>query len=52
MYFLGDHVHLGPGISSKRLTNPAINLEDLPPIDAIVLSHFHEGIQRLFLVQL
>ncbi|KAI8589857.1 beta-lactamase superfamily domain-containing protein [Geranomyces variabilis] len=38
----GDHVHLGPGIYSKRLTNPAINLEDIPPIDAIVLSHFHD----------
>ncbi|KAJ3035895.1 hypothetical protein HDV00_003295 [Rhizophlyctis rosea] len=38
----GEHVHLGPGIYSKRLTNPAINLEDIPQIDAIVLSHFHE----------
>ncbi|TPX62450.1 hypothetical protein SpCBS45565_g07014 [Spizellomyces sp. 'palustris'] len=38
----GDHVHLGPGITAQRVTNPAINLEDIPPIDAIVLSHFHE----------
>ncbi|CED82252.1 Predicted Zn-dependent hydrolase (beta-lactamase superfamily) [Phaffia rhodozyma] len=38
----GDHVHLGPGVTAKRLTNPAVNLEDLPPIDAVVLSHFHE----------
>jgi L-ascorbate metabolism protein UlaG (beta-lactamase superfamily) len=38
----GDHVHLGYGLTSERLTNPAINLEDLPPIDFVVLSHMHE----------
>lgn len=38
----GDHVHLGYGITSERLTNPALNLEQLPPIDLIVLSHMHE----------
>jgi hypothetical protein len=38
----GDHVHLGYGLTSRRLTNPAIELEDLPPIDLIVLSHMHE----------
>jgi L-ascorbate metabolism protein UlaG (beta-lactamase superfamily) len=38
----GDHVHLGYGLTSRRLTNPAIDLEDLPPIDLIVLSHMHE----------
>jgi L-ascorbate metabolism protein UlaG (beta-lactamase superfamily) len=38
----GDHVHLGYGITSKRLTNPAIELEKLPPVDLIVLSHMHE----------
>jgi L-ascorbate metabolism protein UlaG (beta-lactamase superfamily) len=38
----GDHVHLGYGLKSVRLTNPAINLEDLPPIDFVVLSHMHE----------
>jgi L-ascorbate metabolism protein UlaG (beta-lactamase superfamily) len=37
----GDHVHLGYGLTSKRLTNPAIELEDLPPIDLIILSHMH-----------
>jgi L-ascorbate metabolism protein UlaG (beta-lactamase superfamily) len=37
----GDHVHLGYGLKSKRLTEPAIALEKLPPIDLIVLSHFH-----------
>jgi L-ascorbate metabolism protein UlaG (beta-lactamase superfamily) len=38
----GDHVHLGYGITSERLTNPALNLEQLPPIDLVVLSHLHE----------
>src|SRR6185437_10696524 len=38
----GDHVHLGYGLTSERLTNPAIELENLPPIDLVVLSHMHE----------
>ena len=38
----GDHVHLGYGLTSKRLTNPSIELKNLPPIDLIVLSHMHE----------
>lgn len=38
----GDHVHLGYGLTSRRLTNPAIELEDLPPIDLVVLSHMHD----------
>ncbi|MDX2231114.1 MAG: MBL fold metallo-hydrolase [Leptolyngbyaceae cyanobacterium bins.349] len=38
----GDHVHLGYGLKSVRLTNPAIELEDLPPIDFVLLSHLHE----------
>lgn len=37
----GDHVHLGYGLTAKRLTNPAIELEELPPIDFCVLSHYH-----------
>jgi len=37
----GDHVHFGYGLTSKRLTNPAIELENLPPIDLIILSHMH-----------
>lgn len=37
----GDHVHLGYGLTSKRLTDPAINIEELPPIDFCVLSHYH-----------
>jgi L-ascorbate metabolism protein UlaG (beta-lactamase superfamily) len=38
----GDHVHLGYGLTSERLTNPALELADLPPIDLVVLSHMHE----------
>jgi L-ascorbate metabolism protein UlaG (beta-lactamase superfamily) len=37
----GDHVHLGYGLSAKRLTNPAMELDELPPIDFCVLSHYH-----------
>ncbi|MBX6315647.1 MAG: MBL fold metallo-hydrolase [Isosphaeraceae bacterium] len=37
----GDHVHLGYGLTSRRLTDPALELEALPPIDFIVLSHLH-----------
>ncbi|KAJ5884692.1 hypothetical protein N7495_009202 [Penicillium taxi] len=37
----GDHARLSPGISSTRLTNPAIDLRELPRIDIILLSHYH-----------
>lgn len=37
----GDHVHLGYGLTSERQTNPAISFDQLPPIDLVVLSHFH-----------
>jgi L-ascorbate metabolism protein UlaG (beta-lactamase superfamily) len=37
----GDHVHLGPGVTGTRKTNPAVDLEDLPPIDVVLLSHYH-----------
>ena len=38
----GDHVHLGPGVTATRLTDPSIDLEDLPHIDLVLLSHYHE----------
>ncbi len=38
----GDHVHLGGGLTSARLTNPAIEMDALPPIDFVLLSHLHE----------
>lgn len=37
----GDHVHLGYGLRSQRLTNPGIEIEDLPSLDLVVLSHLH-----------
>src|SRR5688572_13235241 len=37
----GDHVHLGYGLTSERLTEPAIDIDELPPIDFCVLSHYH-----------
>lgn len=37
----GDHVHLGPGVTGTRQTNPAIDLNELPRVDAVLLSHYH-----------
>ena len=37
----GDHVHLGYGLFSRRRTDPAMEIEDLPPLDLILLSHMH-----------
>ena len=37
----GDHVHLGYGLRSERLTEPALSLEQLPPVDFVLLSHMH-----------
>jgi L-ascorbate metabolism protein UlaG (beta-lactamase superfamily) len=37
----GDHAHLGYGLKSQRLTNPAIEIDQLPIVDLIVLSHMH-----------
>jgi len=37
----GDHVHLGYGLISKRLTEPAMYIDELPPLDFVVLSHYH-----------
>src|ERR687884_662076 len=30
-----ENVHLGHGLSSTRLTNPATDIKDLPPIDLL-----------------
>ncbi|EFH84205.1 MBL fold metallo-hydrolase [Ktedonobacter racemifer] len=38
----GEYVHLGYGLRSKRLTCPGINLEELPRLDFVLLSHLHE----------
>ncbi len=37
----GDHAHLGYGLTSRRLTNPALEIEELPPLDICLLSHYH-----------
>ncbi len=37
----GDHVHLGPGVTGTRKTNPAVDLHDLPNIHLVLLSHYH-----------
>ena len=38
----GQRAYLGKGLSSVRRTEPAMQVEDLPPLDAVVLSHLHE----------
>ncbi|NUP04292.1 MAG: MBL fold metallo-hydrolase [Nonomuraea sp.] len=37
----GQRAYLGYGLTSRRLEDPAMELDDLPPIDAVVLSHLH-----------
>ena len=37
----GDHVHLGYGLTSERLTEPAFDIDALPPVDFCLLSHYH-----------
>lgn len=37
----GEHAHLGYGLRSRRLTEPALAIADLPPLDVVVLSHHH-----------
>ncbi len=38
----GERVHLGYGLHARRLTEPALEIHQLPPLDALVLSHMHE----------
>jgi len=37
----GQRAYLGKGLWSRRLTEPALQPEDLPALDAVVLSHLH-----------
>jgi L-ascorbate metabolism protein UlaG (beta-lactamase superfamily) len=37
----GDRAYLGMGVSTKRLTEPALPIRELPALDFIVLSHHH-----------
>jgi L-ascorbate metabolism protein UlaG (beta-lactamase superfamily) len=38
----GHHVHLGHGMKAIRRTDPSLELEALPPVDLVMLSHMHE----------
>jgi L-ascorbate metabolism protein UlaG (beta-lactamase superfamily) len=38
----GEYVRLGYGLRSRRLTDPAIEMDALPPLDLVLLSHLHE----------
>ncbi|EID52412.1 MBL fold metallo-hydrolase [Saccharomonospora xinjiangensis] len=37
----GQWLHIGHGVITRRRTEPAAQPEDLPPLDAVVLSHLH-----------
>ena len=37
----GQRAHLGYGLVSKRLREPALQVHELPRLDAVVLSHLH-----------
>jgi L-ascorbate metabolism protein UlaG (beta-lactamase superfamily) len=37
----GQRAYLGKGLFSKRLTEPSMQPAELPPVDAVVLSHLH-----------
>ncbi|MGN6609742.1 MAG: MBL fold metallo-hydrolase [Jatrophihabitans sp.] len=37
----GQFAYLGHGLVSRRLTEPAMAVDDLPDLDAVVLSHMH-----------
>lgn len=36
-----EQVSIGYGLHATRLTNPAMEIHQLPPLDLVVLSHFH-----------
>jgi L-ascorbate metabolism protein UlaG (beta-lactamase superfamily) len=36
-----ERVPLGFGMHTTRLTDPAVDIADLPPLDLVLLSHFH-----------
>jgi L-ascorbate metabolism protein UlaG (beta-lactamase superfamily) len=39
----GRRYHFGWGASSVKLTGPAVSPDDLPPVDAVLLTHDHHG---------
>ena len=36
-----EQVSVAPGVNTTRLHDPALEIEDLPALDLVVLSHFH-----------
>ena len=38
----GERAYVGMGLRTKRLTEPALSVQQLPPLDFVVLSHHHE----------
>ena len=36
-----EKVSIGYGLTATRLTDPALDIADLPPLDFVLLSHFH-----------
>jgi L-ascorbate metabolism protein UlaG (beta-lactamase superfamily) len=37
----GQRAYLGYGLTSRRLTDPAVTIDQLPPLDFVLLSHMH-----------
>jgi L-ascorbate metabolism protein UlaG (beta-lactamase superfamily) len=37
----GDRAYVGMGLSTRRLTDPAMSISELPPLDFVLLSHHH-----------
>jgi L-ascorbate metabolism protein UlaG (beta-lactamase superfamily) len=37
----GQYAYLGYGLLSRRLTEPAVDVDELPRLDGVVLSHLH-----------
>ncbi|RJL24462.1 MBL fold metallo-hydrolase [Bailinhaonella thermotolerans] len=37
----GQRAYLGYGLTSRRLVDPAVRVDELPPLDVVVLSHLH-----------
>lgn len=42
-FIAGGHYKFGWGTSSDKLAAPALTLDDLPPIDTVLLTHDHHG---------